>query len=150
MATNDKEEVRKRLLQRQATKAANANNTAIVNAVNANAAAAMAATRTMNVENGANDNAANANAANVNAMNANAANANATPTTTTKTKRGKLPKAPARNADAFDELMNAVVNQEGGNGDTVVKKITTIRGLLDVVTLDENRKCDDFERYLHR
>ena len=33
---------------------------------------------------------------------------------------------------------------------TTKKKNVTIKGLLDTVTLDEDRKCDDFERYLHR
>ena len=159
MSTNIKEQLRERLLRRQATNVANAANVAYANAANANAAFASAtnATNTIAV-NGKNAtsmtattpttaNAANANATSVHAANVDAANA--TPTTTT-TKRGKLPKAPARKANAFDKLMNANNNQQGGNGDTMVKKATTIRGLLDTVTLDENRKCDDFERYLHR
>ena len=134
-------------IQRQSTNAmvgittTNATNTAATTTTNATNAA-VTTTTTIN--------AANANAANANTSTSNAANANETLTPTTTKRCGKIHNAPPREVNALDELMNAVINQQGGNGDTLAKKVTTIRGLLNTVTLDENRKCDDFERYLHR
>ena len=57
-------------------------------------------------------------------------------------KLGKPAKVPAVNA--FNKLMGANKN------DTTIKKEATIKGLLNTITLDEDRKCDDFERYLDR
>ena len=77
--------------------------------------------------------------------------ANAT-TATTKPAAERAKPAKAVKNNAFDKLMNANKNQQAADDDTTTtkKKNVTIKGLLDTVTLDEDRKCDDFERYLHR
>jgi hypothetical protein len=59
----------------------------------------------------------------------------------------KVNAANAKRANAFDKLMEA---RKTPTPTTTVKKTMTINGLLNTVTFDEDRKCDDFERYLHR
>jgi hypothetical protein len=55
----------------------------------------------------------------------------------------------AANANAANAVAN-VTNTIDTSDATATRRTPTIRGLLGTVTLDENRKCDDFERYLHR
>ena len=60
-------------------------------------------------------------------------------------KRDKPTKVSATNA--LNKLMGT---NKKDQADTKMKKQTTIKGMLNTITLHEDRKCDDFERYLHR